>query len=98
MEREQKGVPLLVIPAKDNSGTFHVIGGAGGKLNYLKLRGVKSEAEYQNDAKEKAEQKQQTAEDKASRIHDAKPLRGLMYAKRPAAELVQIPVHSATGA
>lgn len=72
-----KGVPLLVQPAKDNSGTFHVIGGAGGKLNYLKLRGVKSEGEYQNDAKEKAEQrkaekKQQTAEDKASGIHDAK--------------------------
>jgi hypothetical protein len=34
----------LIQPSTD--GAHHVIGGAGGKLNYLKLTGVKSEAAY----------------------------------------------------
>ena len=39
-----EGRPVLVQPAAD--GAYHVIGGAGGKLNYLKLTGVRSEASY----------------------------------------------------
>ena len=72
-----KGVPVLVQPAKDNSGTFRIIGGAGGKLNMLKLRGVKSEAEYKQQFSERAAAKRQakkeaTRRDKELGLHDAK--------------------------
>ena len=72
-----KGVPVLVQPAKDNSGTFRIIGGAGGKLNMLKLRGVKSEAEYKQQFSERAAakrlaKKEATRRDKELGLHDAK--------------------------
>jgi hypothetical protein len=44
-----KGQPVLVVPAGEG-GAMRVIGGAGGKLNMLKLRGVKSEGEYKATA------------------------------------------------
>lgn len=72
-----KGVPVLVQEEKHGSGVFRVIGGAGGKLNYLKLRGVKSEGEYRQDAAEKAkakreEKKARVEADKAAGVHEAK--------------------------
>lgn len=72
-----KGVPVLVQPVKDGSGHMRVIGGAGGKLNMLKLRGVKSESEYRQQhadrAKAKREaSKEQVRRDKELGIHDAK--------------------------
>lgn len=72
-----KGVPVLVEPAKDNSGTFRVIGGAGGKLNMLKLRGVKSEAEYKQQHAERAAAKRQASKEQIRRdkelgLHDSK--------------------------
>ena len=72
-----KGVPILVQPAKDNSGTFRVVGGAGGKLNMLKLRGVKSEADYKQEHSERAHNKrlvdkERIRRDKELGIHDAK--------------------------
>lgn len=72
-----KGVPVLVQPAGDKSGTFRVIGGAGGKLNMLKLRGVKSEAEYKNEHAERSkmkrlEAKEQVRRDKELGLHDSK--------------------------
>ena len=42
--RDNKDQPLLV--QEEKNGTMRVIGGAGGKLNYLKLKGVRSESEY----------------------------------------------------
>jgi hypothetical protein len=70
-----KGQPLLIEPHPD--GTAHVIGGAGGKLNYLKLRGVKSPEEYKADAAKKAAElrhgrKLQIERDKELGLHDAK--------------------------
>lgn len=72
-----KGVPVLVQEEKHGSGVFRVIGGAGGKLNYLKIRGVKSEGEYRQDAAAKAkakkdERKAQVERDKAAGTHEAK--------------------------
>jgi superfamily II DNA or RNA helicase len=72
-----KGVPVLVQPAKDNSGTYHVIGGAGGKLNMLKLRGVKSVSEYRQEHAERASAKraaknEAVRRDKELGLHDAK--------------------------
>jgi hypothetical protein len=43
-----EGHPLLIKPAGD--GAMKVIGGAGGKLKNLRLRGVKSEADYRAEA------------------------------------------------
>ncbi len=47
-----KGVPVIVKPTSD--GAMKVIGGAGGKLSHLRLTGVKSEAEYTHEARQKA--------------------------------------------
>ncbi len=70
-----KGQPVLIQPQAD--GSAKVIGGAGGSLNHLRLRGVKSKEAYREEAEAKsAERKQQkkaqTAADKAAGIHDAK--------------------------
>lgn len=51
--KDGKGVPVMVQETHSGSGVYHVIGGAGGKLNYLKLRGLKSEEEYKQHAAEK---------------------------------------------
>jgi hypothetical protein len=50
--RGENGVPIMIRETTHGSGTYHVIGGAGGKLNYLKLRGVKSEADYRQEVAE----------------------------------------------
>jgi SNF2 family DNA or RNA helicase len=51
---EGKGTPILVQEAKHGSGVYHVIGGAGGKLNYLKLHGLKPESSYKEQAAERS--------------------------------------------
>lgn len=70
-----KGQPILVEPHED--GAAHVIGGAGGKLNYLKLRGLKDPAEYKAEAAKRAAEKrtlrkQTIARDKELGLHEAK--------------------------
>lgn len=70
-----KGQPLLIEPQQD--GSARVVGGAGGSLNYLKLRGVKSHSGYKKEAGEAAEKRQaqrreQIKSDKAAGIYDAK--------------------------
>lgn len=72
---DEKGQPLLIQPNAD--GSAHVIGGAGGSLNYLKLKKVRSESDYQAEAEEKrqkktAERKEKTKADKAAGIHESK--------------------------
>lgn len=72
---EGKGQAVLIQPNPD--GSAHVIGGAGGKLNYLKLRAVRSEADYKKEAegKKKArieDAKLQRQRDKEAGIHEAK--------------------------
>jgi len=70
-----KGNPILVMPHDD--GSMRVIGGAGGALNHLKLRSVKTGEGYKESiaAKQQArqeKQKAQTAADKAAGIHESK--------------------------
>ncbi|HLF96264.1 MAG TPA: hypothetical protein VI457_03895 [Methylococcaceae bacterium] len=67
------GVPVLVREHPD--GTASVIGGAGGKLNHLKLRGIKPQSEYKQALKEKAaarseEHRKRIAEEKASGVFE----------------------------
>lgn len=62
---------------KKGSGTWRVISSAGGSLNYLKIRGIKSEASYWEDARDRhlarqAESKARLATDKASGLHAEK--------------------------
>lgn len=70
-----KGQAVLIQPQQD--GTARVIGGAGGSLNYLKLRGVKSQDQYKEEAGKKAEEKraarkEQMKADKAAGTFDSK--------------------------
>lgn len=51
----EKGVPVRIRMVSD--GTWHVTGGAGGKLNGMRMHHVKSEEEYKEIAKERQKQK-----------------------------------------
>lgn len=75
--RDEKGVPVMIQETKSGSGVYHVVGGAGGKLNYLKLRGVKSEHEYRQESGERQkarreERKRQRESDKAAGTYESK--------------------------
>ena len=59
----EEGQAIMIRESKTSPGTYHVIGGAGGKLNYLKLSNVKSKEEYQQQAKEKAKSKRLKAKE-----------------------------------
>lgn len=54
---DSKGQPILVVPAGD--GTHRVIGGAGGSMNHLRLKGVASEEEMAARKKEHAKNKRE---------------------------------------
>lgn len=66
----EKGSPVLVRENPDGSAS--VIGGAGGKLNHLKLRGVKSKEQYKKEAgeKEKSKREAKKQETAAQRVKD----------------------------
>jgi hypothetical protein len=49
--------PVLLRPIKGHEGSYHVVSGAGGKLNGLRVHGVKSEAEYRQQSVAKAKEK-----------------------------------------
>lgn len=78
-----KGQPVLIQPNAD--GSAHVIGGAGGKLNYLKIRGVRSEADYKREAEQKRTAK--TAAKKEQRKKDKEA--GLVESKKAARDAVR---------
>ncbi len=70
-----KGTPILVMPHED--GSMRVIGGAGGSLNHLKLRSVKTGESYKDSIKQRGQarqeaKKKQIEADKAAGIHDQK--------------------------
>ena len=52
--KDEKGVPIMIKESANEPGSYYVVGGAAGKLNHLKLTGVKSKEEADKDAKEKA--------------------------------------------
>ncbi|SDH26959.1 DEAD/DEAH box helicase [Nitrosomonas sp. Nm132] len=64
--KDAKGQPLLI--QEESDGSMRVIGGAGGKLNYLKLRNVRSESDYKKEAAER--RKAQTEQRKEQRKKD----------------------------
>lgn len=73
--KDAKGQPVLIQPNPD--GSARVIGGAGGALTYLKLRAVRSEADYKKEAATKKvaaaeERKAQRERDKEAGILESK--------------------------
>jgi len=66
-----KGIPVMIRQGKD--GEYRVIGGAGGKLNMLKLKNIKSPEEYKKEAEDRANgQKNKTEEEKKADRETAK--------------------------
>lgn len=70
-----EGQPVLIKPSAD--GAYHVIGGAGGSLNNLKLTGVKKEGEYSKELAERAtarkeELKRRAASDREHGLSESK--------------------------
>lgn len=51
-----KGTPVLIRPVPGTKGVYHITGGAGGKLNGLKINSVKSPEEYREQSKVKAKE------------------------------------------
>lgn len=49
-----KGTPILVRPVKGEKGGHRVVGGAGGKLNFLHIQNVKDPATYKEEARARA--------------------------------------------
>ncbi|UIS74621.1 helicase [Morganella phage Mecenats66] len=74
---DSKGQPVLVQPEKD--GSYRVIGGAGGKLNYLKLKGVKTGQSYSESVKARQEQRRK---ERAAQVEKEKSTG--VYAERQA--------------
>ncbi len=50
------GRPVLIREVKGSHGVFHIVGGASGKLNGLRLQNVKSPEEYKAAAKDRAKE------------------------------------------
>jgi hypothetical protein len=78
--RDEKGQPVLIKPAGD--GSYHVIGGAGGALNALKLVGVRSEESYKKEAAQRAQGRKEEAKRQAQSDRKA----GLTESKAAIAE------------
>lgn len=75
---DEPGVPVKIRPSKDNPDVWHVVGGAGGKLNYLKLVDLKSPEEWRRRARErekarreKEKQRQQARQRELAELTDA---------------------------
>lgn len=79
-----EGQPVLIQPNPD--GSAHVIGGAGGKLNYLKLRSVRSETDYKREAEQR--KKDKTAQRKEQRQRDKEA--GVLESKNKARESLRL--------
>jgi len=84
-----EGHAVMIQPSGD--GAYRVIGGAGGKLNYLKLTGVRSEAEYAQRAKEHAAARRDEKRQQASRDKEA----GLSGMKAQAKQNLQLAARAA---
>lgn len=89
-----KGTPLLVQETKHGAGVFHVIGGAGGRMNFLRLRGIKPESSYKEQAAEKAKSRREGNKAQAARDKEL----GLGESKKKARESVQSQKHQAAHA
>jgi hypothetical protein len=74
-DKDSKGVPVMI--KEGANGTAHIVGGAGGRLNMLKLNNIKSKEQYAEEAKKRrdAEKAQRDAEkrERQKRMADLTP-------------------------
>lgn len=59
-----KGQPVLVQEERKGSGIWRVIGGAGGKLNYLRIRGIRPEEEYRDAVRRSVQESRQRRQER----------------------------------
>lgn len=81
---DAKGQPVLIRENPDGSAS--VIGGAGGKLNYLRLTGVKSEGEYKKQVAEKQKARREQRAEQRKRDKEA----GTYESKAKARESIRL--------
>jgi hypothetical protein len=62
-----KGVHVLVQEHRPGSGIYHIVAGGSGRLNFLKLRGIKPESSYKEQARERQAQKRLEKKEQAKR-------------------------------
>jgi superfamily II DNA or RNA helicase len=62
---DSKGQPILIQEQKD--GSAKVIGGAGGKLNHLRLTGIKPQSDYAETLKQRAKERREVAQRQSQR-------------------------------
>ena len=84
--KDAKGVPVMVQESQHGSGVYHVVGGAGGRMNFLRLRGIKPESTYKEQAAENAKNRRETKKKQAARDKEL----GLDKAKGAARDNVKV--------
>lgn len=71
-DKGRQGVPVMI--RENGDGTAHVVGGAGGRLNMLKLRGIKSPEEYHEQLQQRKaderEKKRREKEEEKKRLEE----------------------------
>lgn len=82
--KDEKGVPILIKESAEEPGAYYVVGGAGGKMNHLKLTGVKSAEEHKEQQKERQAEKRQAKKEEEREL--AK--QGLLDKKKAADEAI----------
>jgi len=85
--RRAHAVPIQ--PSSDDA--FHLIGGAGGKLNYLKLTGVRSEEEYAQRQRDSAKARREQKQERRKRDREA----GLSNSKAAAVQQLRLTAQQA---
>lgn len=79
-----EGQPVLI--QENNDGSAHVIGGAGGKLNFLKLRSVRSESDYKQEVEQRRKQRAEQRKEQRKKDKEA----GILESKKKAREQVKM--------
>ena len=54
--KDEPGRPVQIRQVAGHSGVFHIVGGADGKLNGLRLQGIKDPAQYKAESKGRAKE------------------------------------------
>ena len=55
--KDEPGHPVQIRPVAGHHGVFHIIGGADGKLNGLRLQGIKDPEDYRRESKQRAKER-----------------------------------------
>lgn len=62
--KDAPGHPVRIRPVAGKHGVYHVVGGADGKLNGLRLQGIKSPEHYRQESKARAKDRRKAEKDR----------------------------------